>query len=100
MSKKNIATYKEFGKMLREVANLCAKYGDTLLEDFGPINIEMKDKIYFITNKHDYEDFIQPWIQSFMNHPFDVTEAKKWADYVTNCRERGEEVDYKNWKNG
>lgn len=50
MSKKNIATYKEFGKMLREVANLCAKYGDTPLEDFGPINIEMKDKIYFITN--------------------------------------------------
>lgn len=28
---KDFATYKEFGKMLREVANLCAKYGNTSL---------------------------------------------------------------------
>lgn len=77
-----MATYKEFGKMLREVADLCAQYGNTPLEDFGPINIEMKDKAGFITNKHDYEDYILPWMQSFMNHPFDVTQAKKWADYV------------------
>lgn len=28
-SNEKFATYKEFGKMLREVADLCAKYGDT-----------------------------------------------------------------------
>lgn len=30
------ATYKEFGKMLREVADLFAKYGDTPLYDSAP----------------------------------------------------------------
>ena len=28
-SNEKFATYKEFGKMLREVADLCAKLGDT-----------------------------------------------------------------------
>lgn len=91
------ATYKEFGKMLREVANLCAKYGNTPLEEFGPINIDLKKRTAPITNKHDYECFILPWIQSFREHPFDLTEAVKWATYVADCKANGKEIDYDNW---
>jgi len=76
---RNYATYKEFGKMLREVADLCAKYGDAPLEDFGPIGIELKEKAFFVTNRGAYDDFILPWVQSFMEHPIDVTSAKKWV---------------------
>lgn len=32
---KNLATYKEFSKMLREVANIYAQMGDTPLEEEG-----------------------------------------------------------------
>lgn len=38
---KDFATYKEFGKMLREVADLCAKYGDTPLYESVP---ELKER--------------------------------------------------------
>lgn len=72
-----MATYKEFGKMLREVADLCAQYGNTPLEDFGPINIEMKDKAGFITNKHDYEDYILPWMQILHESPVRCHTSKK-----------------------
>lgn len=30
----------------------------------------------------------------FMEHPFDVTEAKKWAEYVKNCRAKGMAYSY------
>lgn len=73
------ATYKEFGKMLREVADLCAKYGDTSLYDSAP---ELKEKAYFVTNRGAYDAYIDPWLREFAEHPFDVTSAKKWAKKV------------------
>ena len=45
---KDFATYKEFGKMLREVADLCAKYGDTPLYESVP---ELKEKVFFVVYK-------------------------------------------------
>lgn len=91
---KNLATYKEFGKMLREVANIYSQLGDTPLAEEGDEREEISRAIYFITNKHDFSDFIQPWKDSFLNNPIDVTEAKKWADYVKSCKEKGVPCDY------
>ena len=68
------ATYKEFGKMLREVADLCAKLGDKPLYESAP---ELKEKAYFVTNRGAYDAYIDPWLRDFTEHPFDVTAAKK-----------------------
>lgn len=95
---RNLATYKEFGKMLREVANIYSKLGDTPLVEEGYEREEIANAIYFITNKHDFQDFIQPWKDSFLCHPFDVTGAKKWAEYVKSCREKGIPCDYQEYE--
>lgn len=76
---KDFATYKEFGKMLREVADLCAKYGDTPLYESVP---ELKEKVFFVVNRGAYDAYIDPWLRDFAEHPFDVTTAKKWAQQV------------------
>ena len=88
---RNLATYKEFGKMLRAVADIYAQMGDTPLE--------ISNAIYFITNKHDFQDFIQPWKDAFLRNPIDVTEAKKWAEYVKSCRDKGIPCDYQEYEN-
>lgn len=73
---KDFATYKEFGKMLREVADLCAKYGDTPLYESVP---ELKEKVFFVVNRGAYDAYIDPWMRDFADHPVDVTEAKGGA---------------------
>lgn len=52
---RNLATYKEFGKMLRAVADIYSQMGDTPLEEEGWEREEISNAIYFITNKHDCE---------------------------------------------
>lgn len=93
---KELATYKEFAKMLREVANIYSKLGDEPLPEEGYEREDIANAIYFITNKHDFQDFIQPWKDAFLRMPFDVERAKKWADYVAECRAKGKEIDYDN----
>ena len=96
---RNFATYKEFGKMLREVANIYSKLGDTPLEEEGWEKEKISNAIYFITNKHDFSDFILPWKDSFLLHPFDVTEATKWAEYVKECEQKGIPCNYQEYEN-
>ena len=74
---RNLATYKEFGKMLRAVADIYSQMGDTPL---------------------DFQDFIQPWKDAFLRNPIDVTEAKKWAAYVKSCRDKGIPCDYQEYE--
>jgi hypothetical protein len=78
-SNEKFATYKEFGKMLREVADLCAKLGDTPLYDSAP---DLKEKVFYVVNRGAYDAYIEPWMRDFAEHPFDVTAAKKWAKEV------------------
>ena len=68
------ATYKEFGKMLREVADSVPSNGDTPLYDSVP---ELKEKAYFVTNRGAYDAYIDPWMRNFAENPIDVTSAKK-----------------------
>jgi hypothetical protein len=97
---KDFATYKEFGKMLREVASLCAKYGDTPLYESVP---ELKKKkVFFVVNRGAYDAYIDPWMMRetpFADHPVDVTEAKKrWGDYVADCHaKKGIECNYQEY---
>ncbi len=65
--------------MLRAVADIYAQMGDTPLEEEGWEREEISNAIYFITNKHDFQDFIQPWKDAFLRNPIDVTDAKKWG---------------------
>ncbi len=51
----------------------------------------------YVTNKHDFGYFIQPWKDEFLRMPFDVTKRKKWADYVAECHATGKEIDYDNY---
>lgn len=51
-SNEKFATYKEFGKMLREVADLCAKLGDTPLYDSAP---DLKEKVFYVVNRGAYD---------------------------------------------
>ena len=54
-SNEKFATYKEFGKMLREVADLCAKLGDTPLYDSAP---DLKEKVFYVVNRGAYDAYI------------------------------------------
>ena len=63
---KKLATYKEFAKMLQEVANIYSKLGDEPLPEEG----------------YEREDI-------------DVTKAIAWGKHVTECREKGIEPNYK-----
>lgn len=91
---KDFATYKEFGKMLRELADLCAKYGDTPLYDSVP---ELKEKVYFVVNRGAYDAYIDPWMREFAEHPFDVIQAKRWGDYVADCCTKGIGCNYQEY---
>lgn len=91
---KNFATYKEFAKMLREVANIYSKLGDEPLLKEGYEYNAIRDAVQYVTNKHDFDYFIQPWKDEFLRMPFDVTKRKKWADYVAECHATGKEIDY------
>ena len=86
---KNFATYKEFAKMLREVANIYSKLGDEPLLKEGYEYNAIRDAVQYVTNKHDFDYFIQPWKDEFLRMPFDVTKRKKWADYVAECHATG-----------
>lgn len=94
---KNFATYKEFAKMLREVANIYSKLGDEPLLKEGYEYNAIRDAVQYVTNKHDFDYFIQPWKDEFLRMPFDVTKRKKWADYVAECHATGKEIDYDNY---
>lgn len=94
---KNFATYKEFAKMLREVANIYSKLGDEPLLKEGYEYNAIRDAVQYVTNKHDFGYFIQPWKDEFLRMPFDVTKRKKWADYVAECHATGKEIDYDNY---
>lgn len=65
--------------MLREVADLCAKYGDTPLHESAP---DLKEKVFYVTNRGAYDAYIEPWMRNFAENPIDVTAAKKWAKEV------------------
>lgn len=73
---KNFATYKEFAKMLREVANIYSQLGDTPLLQEGYEYDAIRDAVQYVTNKHDFDYFIQPWKDEFLLMPFDVTKRK------------------------
>lgn len=94
---KNFATYKEFGKMLREVANIYSKLGDAPLLEEGREYNAIRDAVQAITNKHDFASYILPWREDFRSMPFNVTRQKKWADYVAECHAKGKEIDYDNY---
>lgn len=94
---KNFATYKEFAKILREVANIYSKLGDEPLLKEGYEYNAIRDAVQYVTNKHDFGYFIQPWKDEFLRMPFDVTKRKKWADYVAECHATGKEIDYDNY---
>lgn len=51
---KKLATYKEFAKMLQEVANIYSKLGDEPLPEEGYEREDIVYAINFITNKHDF----------------------------------------------
>ena len=76
---------KKFAKMLREVANIYSKLGDEPLLEEGYEYNAIRDAVQYVTNKHDFGYFIQPWKDEFLRMPFDVTKRKKWADYVAEC---------------
>ena len=57
----------------------------------------IRDAVQYVTNKHDFDYFIQPWKDEFLRMPFDVTKRKKWADYVAECHATGKEIDYDNY---
>ncbi len=57
----------------------------------------IRDAVQYVTNKHDFGYFIQPWKDEFLRMPFDVTKRKKWADYVAECHATGKEIDYDNY---
>lgn len=99
---KNLATYKEFGKMLREVANIYSSRGDEPL----PTSDEDQDLEYDniirhverIAPIHGYNLFhaLRNW---FATYPADIDEAKKWSKYLDQCEAQGIEPDYDNWEN-
>lgn len=94
---KNFATYKEFAKMLREVANIYSKLGDKPLLEEGYEYDAIRDAVQYVTNKHDFSFFLLPWREQFRSMPFDVMKRKKWADYVAECHAKGKEIDYDNY---
>ena len=47
---KNFATYKEFAKMLREVANIYSKLGDEPLLKEGYEYNAIRDAVQYVTN--------------------------------------------------
>lgn len=88
------ATYKEFAKMLREVADIYAQLGDEPLLEEGREYNAIRESVQAITNKHDFASYILPWREEFRSMPFSVTKKKKWIAYVNECYRVGKEVDY------
>ena len=76
------ATYKEFAKMLREVADIYAQLGDEPLLEEGREYNAIRESVQAITNKHDFASYILPWREEFRSMPFNVTKQKKWIAYV------------------
>lgn len=99
---KNLATYKEFGKMLREIANIYSRRGDEPLptsdEEQNLEYSSIKKDVDSLTPTHCEGMFhtIRNW---FALYPFDVDQAKKWKKYLELCEEQGIEPDYDNWEN-
>lgn len=99
---KNLATYKEFGKMLREVANVYAALGEEPL----PTTDEEQEKEYTSITREverispvDCAGLFNVLRNTFARYPIDVDKAKKWSRYLNQCEERGTEPDYENWEN-
>ena len=74
-----------------------SKLGDEPLLKEGYEYNAIRDAVQYVTNKHDFGYFIQPWKDEFLRMPFDVTKRKKWADYVAECHATGKEIDYDNY---
>lgn len=91
------ATCKEFGKMLRQVADLYARMGDRPLAEEMMEYAFIKDRIGFITTKHAYDYFLAPLKDDWLRYGFDVDEAKAWGEHVMSCRANGKEPDYEGW---
>lgn len=51
--------------MLQEVANIYSKLGDEPLPEEGYEREDIVYAINFIANKHDFQDFVQPWRDAF-----------------------------------
>ena len=94
-----LGTYKEFGKMLREIADIYSKLGDIPLAEEGMEREDVVSSISFITHKHAFEDYICPLKDQFVRIPLDVTAAIKWRDYVLECYRTGKQVEYPNHTN-
>ena len=96
---KNFATYKEFAKMLREVANIYSKLGDEPLLKEGYEYNAIRDAVQYVTNKHDFGYFIQPWKDEFLRMPFDVNNKEynyqtgvHYMDIISECEKLGDYV--------
>lgn len=80
------------------VASYVKGYLFDVLNDVGDDEYNaIRDAVQYVTNKHDFGYFIQPWKDEFLRMPFDVTKRKKWADYVAECHATGKEIDYDNY---
>lgn len=77
--------------------SIYSKLGDEPLLKEGYEYNAIRDAVQYVTNKHDFGYFIQPWKDEFLRMPFDVTKRKKWADYVAECHATGKEIDYDNY---
>lgn len=85
---KNFATYKEFAKMLREVANIYSKLGDEPLLEEGYEYDAIRDAVQYVTNKHDFSFFLLPWREQFRSMPFDVMKRKNGLIMLLNAMPR------------
>lgn len=51
--------------MLREVANIYSQLGDEPLSQEQYEYNGIRDAVQYVTNKHDFDYFIQPWKDEF-----------------------------------
>ena len=92
--KKNLATYKEFGKMLREVANIYSRLGETPLSEHRYEYDSIISSIRRLTHYYDFDYYYCPLKDAFLDDPIDVDRSKKWSKYLAECEEKGIEPDY------
>ena len=92
--KKNLATYKEFGKMLREVAYIYSRLGETPLSEEEYEYDSIISSIRRLTHYYDFDYYYCPLKNAFLDDPIDVDRSKKWSKYLAECEEKGIEPDY------
>ena len=88
------ATYKEFAKMLREVADIYSQLGDEPLLQDGA-RVQCNQRISPGDNQQTRLCFLHPALEGGVpEHALQCDEAKKWIAYVNECYRVGKEVDY------